>query len=147
METSAFSHYVKIPGGFILHLMKLNVFFIIFTLTVSESTQNMNLLFPHFSESDVMFLRVLVQSVVKKLSNSLCPTGRIHHRTHECKWSILKLRKEKYKGGAWWGPGGMWRPRELASPALLMGREEPGDFHPIRVRNGWCREHLWFITN
>jgi hypothetical protein len=35
---------------------------------------------------------------MRKLPNSLCLTGRIHSRTYGCKWSLLKVRKGKYKG-------------------------------------------------
>jgi hypothetical protein len=40
----------------------------------------------------------LVQSVIRWLPNSLCPTERIQLRTHVCKWSLLKFRERKYKG-------------------------------------------------
>jgi hypothetical protein len=40
----------------------------------------------------------LVQSVIRRLPDSLCPSGRIHGRTHGYKWSLLKARKGKYKG-------------------------------------------------
>jgi hypothetical protein len=36
-------------------------------------------------------LRALVQSVIRRLPNSLCPVGRIHCRMHGCKWSLLKV--------------------------------------------------------
>jgi hypothetical protein len=48
--------------------------------------------------------QLMVESVIRRLPNCLCPTGRIHHRTHVMgKWSLLKIRKGKYKrdgGGA-----------------------------------------------
>jgi hypothetical protein len=46
----------------------------------------------------VVVLMPLVQSVIRRLPNSLCPTGRVHRRTRGCKWSLLKVRREKYKG-------------------------------------------------
>jgi hypothetical protein len=39
----------------------------------------------------------MVQSVIRRLPNSLCPVGRIHGKTCGCKWSLLKL-KEIQKG-------------------------------------------------
>jgi hypothetical protein len=44
-----------------------------------------------------------VESMIRGLPNSLGPWGRIHGRTQGCKWSLLKVREEKYKmehGGA-----------------------------------------------
>jgi hypothetical protein len=41
---------------------------------------------------------LLVQSVIRRLPDSLYPMGRIHHKTHEYKWSLLKVRKGQYKG-------------------------------------------------
>jgi hypothetical protein len=38
-----------------------------------------------------------VQFVIRRLPNSLCSIGRIHPRTHGCKWSLLKVRERKYK--------------------------------------------------
>jgi hypothetical protein len=43
-------------------------------------------------------LTTLVQPVIRILQNSLCLHERIHHRTHEYKWGLLKVREEKYKG-------------------------------------------------
>jgi hypothetical protein len=43
-------------------------------------------------------LTALVQSVIRRLPNSLCPAGRIHRRTRGHKWSLLKVREGKYKG-------------------------------------------------
>jgi hypothetical protein len=43
-------------------------------------------------------ITALVQSVIRRFPNSLCPAGRIYHRMHGCKWSLLKVRKGKYKG-------------------------------------------------
>jgi hypothetical protein len=43
-------------------------------------------------------LLVEVVSVMRKLSNSLCPAGRIHHRTCECKVEEKKYKREH--GGA-----------------------------------------------
>jgi hypothetical protein len=41
---------------------------------------------------------VLVQSVIRRLANSLYPPGRIHGRTRGCKGNLLKVREEEYKG-------------------------------------------------
>jgi hypothetical protein len=41
---------------------------------------------------------VLVQSVIKRLPNTLYPTRKNTCRTHGCKGSLLKVKKEKYKG-------------------------------------------------
>jgi hypothetical protein len=49
----------------------------------------------------------LVQSVIRRLTNSLFPPGRIHGRTRGHKWNLLKVREEKYKGR----PGRSWKPR------------------------------------
>jgi hypothetical protein len=43
-------------------------------------------------------LMVLVHSVNIRLPNYLCPVGRNHGRTFGCKWSLLKVKKGKYKG-------------------------------------------------
>jgi hypothetical protein len=48
--------------------------------------------------SEMPLLMVLVQSVIRSLPNSLCPMGRILHRTHGYKRSLLKVRRRKYKG-------------------------------------------------
>jgi hypothetical protein len=76
---------------------------------------------------------MLVQSVIRRLPNSLCPSGRTHGRTHGWKWSLLKVRE-----GSMMDAGGLCRQRENASlPQVLlklhspMGREEPGDSHPM----------------
>jgi hypothetical protein len=45
----------------------------------------------------VCVLMMLVESVIRRLQNSLCLKGRIHRRTHGCKWNLLKVRKVKYK--------------------------------------------------
>jgi hypothetical protein len=39
-----------------------------------------------------------MQSVIRRLPNSLRLWGRIHGRTRGCKWSLLKDREGKYKG-------------------------------------------------
>jgi uncharacterized protein (DUF849 family) len=41
---------------------------------------------------------VLVQSMIRSLPNSLWPMGRMHGRTHGCKWSLLKVREGNAKG-------------------------------------------------
>jgi hypothetical protein len=43
-------------------------------------------------------LMVLVQSMIRRLPNFVCPKGRIHHRTYGCKWSLLEVSRGKYKG-------------------------------------------------
>jgi hypothetical protein len=63
----------------------------------------------------LVILTALVQSVIRRLPNSFCPSGRIHGRTHGCKWSLLKIRNGKYKGkhgGAQVGSGCRERERE-----------------------------------
>jgi hypothetical protein len=45
----------------------------------------------------VIVLMVPVQSD-KKTSKIFIPLGRIHGRTCECKWTLFKVRKGKYKG-------------------------------------------------
>jgi hypothetical protein len=77
--------------------------------------------------------------VIRSLSNSLCPTGRIHGRTHGCKGSLLKIRKGKFKrelGGCRWNleaNRACFSPPHTLKLTLFktMGREEPGDFHPV----------------
>jgi hypothetical protein len=49
------------------------------------------------TQQNLPVLMALVQSVIRRLPNSLCPMGRIHGRTHGCKWSLLKVREGKYK--------------------------------------------------
>jgi hypothetical protein len=41
---------------------------------------------------------VLVQSVIRRLPNLCFQWGGIHGRTNGHKWSLLKVREEKYKG-------------------------------------------------
>jgi hypothetical protein len=45
--------------------------------------------------------------------------GRIHGRTHGCKWSLLKGREGKYKGSMV-GTGGILRPRESVSSQIFF---------------------------
>jgi hypothetical protein len=45
----------------------------------------------------LLMLITLVQPVIRRLSNPLCPLGRIHLRTCRCKGFLLKFREEKYK--------------------------------------------------
>jgi hypothetical protein len=61
----------------------------------------------------------LVQSVIRRLPNSLYPVGRIHYRTHGHRWSLLKVRKEKYRQ-AWWGPCRSGKLRELVSALHVL---------------------------
>jgi hypothetical protein len=56
----------------------------------------------------------LVQSVIRRLPNPLCPVGRIHHRTHGCKGSLLKVREEITEGSMV-GAGGVCQQREYGS--------------------------------
>jgi hypothetical protein len=43
-------------------------------------------------------LMVLVQSIIRRLPNSLYPGGKNPLQQHRCKCSLLKVRKGKYKG-------------------------------------------------
>jgi hypothetical protein len=52
---------------------------------------------PIFPEILIFLSMVLVWYVIRRLPNSLYPTGRIHRRTCGCKWSLLKVRKGKYR--------------------------------------------------
>jgi hypothetical protein len=50
-------------------------------------------------------LTVMVQSVIRRLANSLCPAWKNLSRTCGCKWSLLKVREGNYKrehGGPSW---------------------------------------------
>jgi hypothetical protein len=47
-------------------------------------------------KSKVTLLMVLVESVIRRLPNSFSPVT-IHGRTHEYKWSLLKVREGNYK--------------------------------------------------
>jgi hypothetical protein len=44
-------------------------------------------------------LKALVQSMIRRHPNSLCPEGRIHCRTCGYKWGLLKVRKGKEEQG------------------------------------------------
>jgi hypothetical protein len=55
--------------------------------------------------------------------------------TQGCKWSLLKVKKEKYKGSML-STGGVWRLRERASLFLVLlkltltyAKGEPADSH------------------
>jgi hypothetical protein len=86
-----------------------------------------------------VMLMLLVQSMIRRLPNSLCPTGSIHHRTHGCKWSSLKVRKGKYKGEHGrvqvllklmliYGKGGTrWVPSNNQQVGRDMGGSQPGE--------------------
>jgi hypothetical protein len=50
-----------------------------------------------YEMENIVLVLTSTRSVITKLPNSLCPLGRIHHRTRGCKLSLLKVRKGKYK--------------------------------------------------
>jgi hypothetical protein len=76
---------------------------------------------------------VLVAVCDQNTSKFFVLSERIHGRTCGCKWSLLKVRKEKYKGEHGW-PGGAWGQRICfcsSSVFKSMERGEPGESHPI----------------
>jgi hypothetical protein len=64
-------------------------------------------------------LMVLVQAVVRRLPDSLCPIGRIHSRTCGGKGGLLKARKGKCKGEQV-GTGGVCWQRGSGFPSQVL---------------------------
>jgi hypothetical protein len=52
--------------------------------------------------------KVKNRAIVNGVGVIFVPHGRIHGRTHGCKWSLLKVREGKYKGSMVVGP--RWKP-------------------------------------
>jgi hypothetical protein len=67
-----------------------------------EENKSINIAFYLFNSMAGLPKMLLVLVCDQKSTNFFVLCGRIHGRTHGYKWSLLKVREEKYKGKHGW---------------------------------------------